>query len=68
MAGDEEERNRIFGIPVRTGHLTRQVEQQQRVLGFPVDWFRSVDLGWLGSVAHAVRAYRRYARSHQGRA
>jgi hypothetical protein len=58
----QEERNRIFGIPIGADRPARQLEEHQRVLGFPVDWFRSVDLDWLRPLAHLVRACKRWAR------
>ena len=76
MADDEYEPNRVLGIPwmkeprTRQGETkearTRQGEEPQRVMGFPVDWFGAVfgavDLGWLRSLAHPVRGYRRRRR------
>lgn len=62
MAGDGYEPNRVLGIPIRTDPQARQGEEPQRVMGFPVDLFGLVDRDWLGSLAHPVRVYRRWAR------
>jgi hypothetical protein len=35
-------------------------EEQQRVLGFPVDSFGQVDRDWLDGFAHPLRRYRRW--------
>lgn len=60
MAGDEYEPNRVLGIPIRTDPHARQGEEPQRVMGFPVGSFGPVDRDWLGSLAHPIRAYRRW--------
>jgi hypothetical protein len=66
MADDEYEPNRVLGVPWTQQPRTRQGEEPQRVMGFPVDWFGAVfgavDLGWLRSLAHPVRGYRRRRR------
>jgi hypothetical protein len=74
MASDREEPNRVLGMPRRTapqarqgaqarqGTQARQGEEQQHVMGFPADWFGSVDLDWVASLAHPVRGYKRWAR------
>ena len=38
----------------------RQGEESQRVLGFPVDWYGHVDEVWLRSLAHPIKAYKRW--------
>ena len=71
MDSNREEPNRVLGFPVRTAPHTRQSrtapharqgEEQQHVMGFPADWFGSVDLDWLASLAHPIRGYKRWAR------
>ena len=70
MAGDEYEPNRVLGIPWTRHPNTRQDRapqprrdrEPQRVMGFPVDWFGSVDGGRVESLAHPVRTYRRWLR------
>jgi hypothetical protein len=69
MSDDEYEPNRVLGMPWRTGPQARQGVpharqgvEPQRVMGFPVDWFGAVDRGWFWSMAHPVRAYRRWLR------
>jgi hypothetical protein len=62
MDSDREEPNRILGMPRRTHPQARHGEEQQHVMGFPADWFGSVDLDWIGSLAHPIRGYKRWAR------
>jgi hypothetical protein len=62
VASDREEPNRVFGMPRQAGPHARQGEEQQRVLGAPVDWFGPVDGDWLRSLAHPVRSYKRWLR------
>ena len=56
----EEERNRVFGMPLGPDPHARQGEEQQRVLGVPVDWFGPVDRDWLQSLIHPVRRYKQW--------
>jgi hypothetical protein len=62
MADDRYEPNRVLGIPIGTNPNARRDEEQQRVLGFPVDSFGPVDLDWLQPLVHPVREYRRWLR------
>jgi hypothetical protein len=62
VAGDREERNRVLGVSMGEHRQLRPNEEQQRVLGFPVDSFGSVDREWFGSMAHPVRTYKQWAR------
>ena len=62
MTRNHEERNRVLGIPVGPDPRRRQGEEQQHVMGFPADVFEDVNLDGLRSLAHPVRAYRRWAR------
>jgi hypothetical protein len=70
MPGDQYEPNRVLGFPLRRdpnpgqgGEPQRvQAEEPQRVMGFPVDRFGRVDTGWLQSLAHPVRGWRRWLR------
>jgi len=62
MPGDRYEPNRVLGIPWTRDPNTRQDEEPQRVMGFPVDPFGSVDTDWLQSLAHPIRGYRRWLR------
>jgi hypothetical protein len=62
MAGDRYEPNRFLGFPVGTDPHARQDEEQQRVMGMPVDWIGPVDYDWFRSLAHPVRGYRRWLR------
>lgn len=62
MASDRQEPDRFLGMPLRAGGHARQGEEQQHVLGFPVDWFGSVDGDSLRSLAHPIREYKRWAR------
>jgi hypothetical protein len=62
MPGDQQEPNRVLGIPWTRDPQTRQGEEPQRVMGFPVDWLSRVDLDWVQSLAHPIREYRRWLR------
>jgi hypothetical protein len=62
MANDRYEPNRVLGIPWTKDPHARQGEEPQRVMGFPVDWFGPVDLDGVQSLAHPIRAYRRWLR------
>ena len=62
MSNDREERNRVLGIPIGAGPHDKQGEEQQRVMGFPVDTFDGVNLSRLRSLVHPIRGYKRWAR------
>lgn len=62
MTSGPEERNRVFGMPTGRSPHRRQGEEQQHVLGFPVDWFDQVSLDGLRFLAHPIRSYKRWAR------
>jgi hypothetical protein len=62
MAGDQYEPNRVQGIPLPSDPHARQGEEPQRVMGFPVDWFGSIDWDWVRSLAHPIRGYQRWLR------
>jgi hypothetical protein len=59
MRDDDYEPNRVFGIP-RGAPPSRQGEEPQRVMGIPADWFGPVDPRIQQSLAHPIRAYRRW--------
>ena len=60
MPGDDYEPNRVMGIPLARDRQARQGEEPQRVMGFPVDGSSGVDLDWVRSLAHPIRAYKRW--------
>jgi hypothetical protein len=75
MADDNYEPNRFLGFPVRPrpstkdakdakdAERTKQRDQEsQRFMGFPVDGFDAIDLDWLDSLVHPIRAYQRWRR------
>jgi hypothetical protein len=62
MADGQEERNRVFGMPIGTGPGGRQEEEPRHVMGLPADWFESADLSPLRSLAHPIRGYKRWVR------
>jgi hypothetical protein len=62
MADDRYEPNRVLGIPIGNNPNARRDEEQQRVLGFPVDSFGPVDLDWVQPLVHPIREYRRWLR------
>jgi hypothetical protein len=57
---DGQEPTRALGL--RRGRRDPHAPEPQHVLGFPADWFGSVDTEFFRSVAHPVKAYRRWAR------
>jgi hypothetical protein len=61
VAGDREERNRVFGMPRGADPRAERPEEQRRVLGVPVDWYGSVDWNQLRSIRHPVKTYKRWA-------
>jgi hypothetical protein len=66
VAGNREERNRVFGSP-QADPNARQGKEPQRALGFPVDSYGPVDRDWLRSIAHPIKGYKRWAqRRHLG--
>ncbi len=62
MPHDQEEPNRVLGIPWQPGSRTRQGPEPQRVMGFPVTWFGGIDLDGIRSLAHPVRSYKQWQR------
>jgi len=60
MRDDNYEPNRVFGMPRGADPHARQGEEPQRVMGIPVDWFGPVDPRIQQSLAHPIRAYRRW--------
>jgi hypothetical protein len=43
MASDQEEPNKVFGMPRGPDPHARQGEEPQHVLGVPVNWYGPVD-------------------------
>ncbi len=62
MSSGQEERNRVLGLPIGPSPRGRQGEEQQHVMGFPVDVFDGVNLDGLSFLAHPIREYKRWAR------
>jgi hypothetical protein len=60
MRDDDYEPNRVLGMPRRAHPYARQGEESQRVMGIPVDWFGPVDPRIQQSLAHPIRACRRW--------
>jgi len=61
MPGDQNEPNRMFGAPMG-GSARPQRREPNRVLGFPVDMFASVDTEFFRGMLHPVKSYRRWSR------
>jgi hypothetical protein len=60
MGDDREERNRVFGMPLGADPHARQGVEQQRVLGVPLDWYRTVNREPLQWLLHPVHQYKRW--------
>jgi hypothetical protein len=60
VASDQEERNRLLGVPVGPVAGAELGRESQRVLGFPVDSFGPVDQELLDVMRHPVRTFRRW--------
>ena len=60
MRDDDDEPNRVFGIPRGAHPHARQGEEPQRMMGIPVDWLGPVDPRIQQSLAHPLRTYRRW--------
>jgi hypothetical protein len=61
MPNDREESRRMFGVPAdQSARQNRPAPQ--RVLGFPVDTFKNVDVDFFRGLLHPVRGYRRWSR------
>ena len=59
--GDEEP-SRFLGMPRgKIGPYTRDDEEVQHILGLPADWYGPIDLGWLRSLRHPIKAYKHWA-------
>jgi hypothetical protein len=61
MAGNGQDGNRMFGVPVSREARANQ-PAPQRVLGFPVTMFSNVDTEFFRGFVHPVKAYRRWSR------
>jgi hypothetical protein len=61
MPGDGEERSRMFGVPT-SGQSRGYRPVPQRVLGFPVNTFKNVDVEFFRGFVHPVKSYRRWSR------
>ena len=62
-ASQSEEPQHVMGIPVRNlGPHARRSEEPQRVMGFPVDSLGPAEREQLRSLAHPIRAYKRWVR------
>jgi hypothetical protein len=56
------ERNRVLGFPVGNGGRSSNGEEPQHMMGMPVDWFESANIGPLRSLAHPVQRCWRWVR------
>ena len=54
MPGDQQEPNRVMGIPWTRDPQGRWDYEPKHVMGFPVDWSGEIDLDWVRSLAHPV--------------
>jgi hypothetical protein len=61
VSRDGEEPNKVLGMVRRDiGPHARHDEEQQHVLGVPVDWYGPVDGIRLRSFRHPIKAYKRW--------
>ena len=62
MADDQHEPNRFLGFPWQPDSPARRSMESQRVMGFPVDWFGSIDRTGFLPLTHPIRQYKRWLR------
>jgi hypothetical protein len=55
MADDQHEPNRFLGFPWQPDSPAKQGKESQRVMGFPVDWFGSIDRNGFLPLTHPIR-------------
>ena len=61
MPSDHEGSRRVFGVPANAP-ARQNGPAPQRVLGFPVDTFKNVDVEFFRGLLHPVKSYRRWSR------
>lgn len=66
VARNQEERNRVFGMPRDPGQRYPTGEEEQRVMGVPASWFEGADRDWLKSLARPLRRGQEWLRSRRG--
>jgi hypothetical protein len=60
VPSDQQEPNRILGLPRRPYPGAGRTEEPQRVLGLPLDSYGLVDFDRLQRLAHPIKAYKRW--------
>jgi hypothetical protein len=63
---DQEERNRVLGVPRRADPWARRTEEPQRVLGIPMGSSGFVDVAKMRSLAHPIKRYKRWVQHRRG--
>jgi hypothetical protein len=61
VTSDQEEPQRVLGIPLGVFSRDPDAEEPQRVLGFPVDWLESARREVLRSLKRPAAEHRRWA-------
>jgi hypothetical protein len=62
MTGDKYEPKRVLGFPVTRDPHAPQDTEPLRVMGFGGDRSDGIDMDWIRSLAHPIRAYQRWRR------
>jgi hypothetical protein len=64
---DQEEPQRVFGIPIGSGRPVIVEDEEQRVLGMPVRWFEPIGRDASRSVAGLIKAGKTLLRKRRRR-
>jgi hypothetical protein len=56
VSDDQEEPQRVFGIPLGSARQVIVADEEQRVLGMPVRWFQPIGRDASRSLARLIKA------------
>jgi hypothetical protein len=62
VADDKYEPKRVLGFPVTRDPHAREDREPRRVMGFSGDQPEGIDMNWMQSLGHPIRAYQRWLR------